>query len=381
MPSTTATTKKTTAATLVAVAACSMALVAGSNEIQLTPAGAFRSLDGRPVDGSGSRQPDWYIDAALARAVIDKAAARVTPFVIDYDHQTLRAKDNGQPAPAAGWFHKLEWREGVGLFAVDVKWTEPASTMVALDQYKFISPVISYDKATGAITGILMAAIVNNPAIDGMDEVLLAAASLQFNTFATASLNQESQMEELLEKLRWMLNLPISSTADDILGELTKLADLIKQGQTETAAASCDLAALIAGQRATIASLSATTPDPAKFVPIETMTSLQGQVAQLSSQLSTINVDTVVKGALAAGRLLPAQEAWAREFGAKDLAALSSYVKNAPPLGLLTGMQSDKTELTDTGTAALSDNQTQLCKAMGLDPKDYLATIQAASAT
>jgi hypothetical protein len=38
-------------------------------------------------------------------------------------------------------------------------------------------------------------------------------------------------MEELLERLRWMLNLPISATAEDIIAELNKLVAQIKEKQ------------------------------------------------------------------------------------------------------------------------------------------------------
>lgn len=54
------------------------------------------------------------------------------------------------------------------------------------------------------------------PAVDGMDEVMLAAASL----LAVASSPQEDTMDELLERLRWMLNLPVTATAEDIIAEL-----------------------------------------------------------------------------------------------------------------------------------------------------------------
>ncbi|WWY65039.1 hypothetical protein VP417_19990 (plasmid) [Acinetobacter baumannii] len=36
-------------------------------------------------------------------------------------------------------------------------------------------------------------------------------------------------MEELLEQLRWMLNLPLSATAEEILAELNKLSAQIKE--------------------------------------------------------------------------------------------------------------------------------------------------------
>jgi hypothetical protein len=36
-------------------------------------------------------------------------------------------------------------------------------------------------------------------------------------------------MDELLEQLRWMLNLPLSATAEEVLAELNKLSAQIKE--------------------------------------------------------------------------------------------------------------------------------------------------------
>lgn len=358
------------------IAACSLVVTPG-NELQLLPAGAFKALDGRPFDA-----PGWLTDAAIAQQLIAAADTRGTPYVIDYDHQTLLAKENGKPAPAAGWFKKLVWREGVGLFAVDVEWTDSAAAGIAAKEFRFISPVIGYDKATGAVTAIYMAAITNNPAIDGMSEVLLAAAALHFAFPPTTSLTLENNMEELLEQLRWLLNLPVGTPAADVMAHLQKLIDQIKTDEpTAVAAASFDLAGYLVKQRDQVAALSAATPDPAKFVPLATMTALQGQVAALSAELTEGRVDKAVKDALAGGKLLPAQEQWARDFGKKDFAALSAYLESAPPIGILAGMQSGKVELpAGGGTAALSANQKDLCRMMGVSEEEFTKTMQAEAA-
>ena len=366
-------TQTTQPNTAMAVAACSIELSGAGKEIQLIPAGQFRARDGRPTNA-----PFWFLDAALARTLIASASARATPYVIDYEHQTLKAASNGRPAPASGWFRTLEWREGQGLFAVDVEWTATCQAMIAAKEYKFISPVFSYD-LSGAVTGLLMAAVTNNPAIDGMDEVMLAAASLQYASHI-ASLSQTQElpnMDELLEKLRWLLNIPIASTAADILAELGKLSAAITAGQTTEAAASCDLVGLLAAQRDMIASLSTAAPDPSQYVAIGTMTSLQHQVAQLSTELATERMDGLIGGAIAAGKLLPSMEGWARDLGAKNIAALNSYIANAPPIALLDGLQTGGKEPAVAPTGALTSSQVALCTAMGITEDDYLATLQA----
>jgi phage I-like protein len=110
------------------IAACAITVTA-ANEIQLFPARDFRATDGRPHD-----VPHWFIDAALTTQIIAEFEARANRTVVDYEHQTLLAGQNGQPAPAAGWFGKLEWRES-SLYAIDVEWTERASQMIEAGEF------------------------------------------------------------------------------------------------------------------------------------------------------------------------------------------------------------------------------------------------------
>lgn len=141
-------------------------------EVQVFPAGRFRATDGRPHDA-----PGWYIDAAIAARVIEQIEARANEMVIDYEHQTLNAPTNGQPAPAAGWTKKFEWREGEGLYAVDASWTDKAKAHIAAREYRYLSPVFEYDKKTGAVRRLLMLAITNYPALDGMETLNTRAAA------------------------------------------------------------------------------------------------------------------------------------------------------------------------------------------------------------
>lgn len=186
-------------------------------------------------------------------------------------------------------------------------------------------------------------------------------------------------MEQLLEQLRWLLNLPVGATADDIKAQLEKLIDLIKKDSTATAAASFDLAKYLADQRATVVALSAATPDPAKFVPIDVVNGMHAQIAALTANGATNQLDTVIKDALAAGKLLPVQEAWARTLGAQNMAALTAFIDKAPPLAILSGTQTNGVPPKGDKVAALTDHQAALCKAMGVAPEDFLKTLQAES--
>jgi hypothetical protein len=166
-----------------ASAALSFQVDANKNRVQLLPAGSFRARDGRPAGVYA-----WRIDREIAQRVIERFRAAKNPRVIDYEHQTLNSAENGQPAPAAGWFTGLEWVDGVGLFAVGVIWTERAKAMIRSNEYRYISPVFRFDKHTGEVLEIINAALTNVPALDGMLE--LAAARSESPLLAAGLLTE-----------------------------------------------------------------------------------------------------------------------------------------------------------------------------------------------
>lgn len=357
------------------IAALSAQIQSTGSTLKLLPAGEFRARDGRPTECDA-----WRLDAAGARRLIAAANARQTRYVIDYEHQTLNSATNGQPAPASGWFKTLEWREGDGLYATDVQWTVRASAMIEADEYAYLSPVFAFDKA-GNVTALLNAALTNDPALDCLDELqLTAACSAMTSTLgaaATAALStvpptKDSNMEELLEQLRWLLNMPVGATAEDVTAQLKKLIESLSGGQG-VAAASVNLPVLLESQRSQIAALSANQADPARFVPVAVMTDLRAQLDTANAKLAGAEVEELVTVALKDGRLLPAQESWARDLGKGNVAALKQFLSTAQPIQALGGTQTggnppggDK-----TGAKGLTDTDLAVCKALGLDPASY----------
>lgn len=342
---------------LIARAALSFAIApAAGGEIQLTPAGVFRSRDGRPAG-----IPGWKIDAAIAARVIARAAARKTPFVLDYEHQTLASEKNGQPAPASGWFKNLEWREGQGLFATDVAWTAKAKAHIDGGEYKFISPVFSYDKTTGEVLQIDLGALTNNPGLDGMNDV--AALATEFFNRAQAPIQEDQTMNKALAIL---MGLAEDASEADITAAVTALK--AKTATLETANAA------LTTETATLKTQATQTPDPAKFVPVETVTQLQTQIASLSTRLNESELEDVVQVALSSGKLLPAMESWARDLGKSNLPALKDYLQKYPAIAALSGNQTGGREPGDRTDGGLSATDQAVCKLMGIKPEDYKAT-------
>lgn len=354
------------------IAACAISVAPGK-AIQLLPAGEFRANDGRPFD-----VPHFVINPEIAAAVIADFSARKNKTVIDYEHQTLHVTKNGQPAPAAAWFSALEWRDD-GLYAIDVEWTERATAMIETGEYKYISPVFTYELKTGAVKKLLNAALTNNPALDGMD----AVAASQFAQLIDQS-NKESLTMNLLEQIRWMLNLAVTATEEEVIAELQKAIDQIKTVAGDAAvAAGFNVLSLIKSQSDQIAALaaSAVNPDPTKYAPVPAMQTLQNEVAALRAQITEREVNEVVTAALAAGKILPAQEAWARAHGKESIASLKAYLATTQPIAALTGGQTGgKPPAGPAGEHQLDESQLAVCKSMGVDPAEFAKTLQAGQA-
>lgn len=272
------------------------------DEIQLLPDGVFRARDGRPESLSG-----WRLTAARAKAIQADARARKTPYVIDYEHQTLRTEANGQPAPAAGWFRELDYRPGEGLFA-RAEWTDRARQMIAAKEYRFISPVFGYDAETGDVLALHSAALTNTPALDGMREVYARAA-------ATLGYSDTTQEADMPDAVKTALGLP--EDADE--SAVVQAVEALKAKASEA--------------EAKIAALKE--PDPAKFVSTQVVEALKAEVAELRAKDRAREIEDVIQAALNDKRgplLLPAQIDWARKLGAKDIEALREYLKTAVPV-------------------------------------------------
>jgi phage I-like protein len=325
--------------------------------IQLLPAGEFSARDGRPASIAACKA--WVCGSQQAQALIASASRQTNPMVIDYEHQTLNSQQNGQPAPAAGWFKTLEWRDGAGLFATDVEWTPAAARAIAEREYRYISPVFEFDPQTGAVQRMHMAALTNNPGLDGMKAVALSA--FHFST-------QEPQMNKLLQALLTALGLTEQTSEDQAVAALNARLAQAKSDADQVVA----LTAERANKDVQIAALTASAgkPDPAQYVPIAVVTGMQTQLAALSAQVAGREVDELVAVALTDGKLLPAQEGWARDLGKKDVAALRSFIATAPKIAALTATQTGGKEpgAAAAGAQQLDATTLAVCRQMGIDP-------------
>lgn len=359
----------------VALAACAFqlpALAEGDRlDIQLTPAGAFAPSDGREMT-----VPAWHIDQVVASKVIERFQARRTPPVVDYEHQTLHKETNGQPAPAAAWMRALQWRD-TGLWAT-VELTSRAAELIRTGEYLYVSPVFRYHPQTGEVLSIEMAALTNNPAIDGMEPLAKLAAA----TFGFSDPLEEPSMK-LLAAVVAALSLAADTTEDAALVALSavkpKLDTLAALNTQLGVDAGAEGAVAVAACTALKTAASATAPDPAKFVPVAVVDALRTDLAALTAKTTAREVDELVNAGLADGRLLPAQKDWAISLGQKDLAALSGYLATSTPIAALNGTQTGGQPPAGAKDAnGLTPVELAVCSATGIDPKDFAAAKPAA---
>jgi phage I-like protein len=363
----------------VAVAACSYDLsrateADGLTLMQFTPAGEFGPSDGRKID-----VPSWRIDAASAQAVIARHAARKQPVVIDYEHQTLHKEKNGLPAPAAGWLRELRWVEGQGLFGA-VALTARARAAIDALEYLYFSPVFLYSPVDGTVLEIRMGALTNDPGIHGMPPLsLMAAATAAF----LPSTPPEPTVNPLLKALLAALGLPETTTEEAATAALTALGPL--QARAAVATAACTALQLpddATAEAVTAACTSLRTaapaaPDPTKFVPVEALSQVQGQLAALTAQVQGDKAEAAIAAAKEDGRLISAeQEAHARATAkTHGLAALTAFLGVLTPVPALAGTQTGGKPPAGLakGDAQLSADELAVCTSMGLTPDQYKA--------
>lgn len=369
-------------------------------EVQLFPEGEFRARDGRPAEVDA-----WRIDPEVGQRVIQRTEAHPTPPVIDYEHQTLYAATSGTPAPAAGWMGGFEYREGQGLYATGVQWTDKARAMIEAGEYRYISPVFAYSPTTGEVLQVLMAGLTNFPALEGMDD-LQARAAARFDLTT-----EDSEMDR--QKLIQLLGLNQDATDDQIqkavaaakagadeaaearkkleLGENDKLGEAVaaakaagdELGQVrqhlqlgEQDKASDHVAAL-----KTKADQGGGNPDPAQYVPRQAFEDLRQEVASLKAQQTSEQVEALVQQGKEEGKLTAAMEDWARDLGKKDVAALRSYLDSATPIAALKRTQTGgEAPAGGTDENGLTPDQVAICRSMGIDQAEYAKTLGVAAA-
>lgn len=138
------------------------------------------------------------------------------------------------------------------------------------------------------------------------------------------------ELKDIIERLRYMLNLPTLATPEQIVAELDKLKALVGQPETQAmrqALALPETAGLGDIIRAAHGRVTAE-PDPTQYVPRAEF----DRVAHSLKQMTDDGVEKTVRAAMAAHKVAPASADWARSYCRRDPAGFAQYVASQPVL-------------------------------------------------
>lgn len=333
------------------VAACSFEIdKAKYGRIQLLPYGKFRATDGRPTDVEA-----WYVTDTNGADVVALANNQRNPLPIDYEHQIIHSLKNGKEAPSAGWMEYFYFTPQ-GIFA-DVRWTDKAADYIKNGEYRYISAVFAYD-TDGYVRKIFHAALTNTPALDGMEEAMVAAS--------VNLLQEDNPMDKkLLAALCALFALKADASEADITEKVTALSAAKGDSPVDV----LDVYAKLAEKEQSVAALSTQVgkPDPAKFVPVDQVVALQADFNALKTSVEADKKEALITTALSQGKLAPALKEWAESL---PVEALSAYLEKAPAMAALSGEPQAKAD-PDQNVVALSAEEQATAKMLGISEAEY----------
>lgn len=292
--------------------------------VQLIPAGAVIGRDGR----------SWVLDDP--QAVVNRFVEQGTELPVDIEHSTELRAPKGEPAPAAGWVHRLEVIDGAIWGAVN--WNETGRGLVGGKQYRYLSPVILYSPGDGSIRGLTSVALTNRPN--------LHLPALNHNEGDTTP-----EEQPMLKAVLAALGLPEDAT------EATAV-NAVKELKTSLATA-----------------LNAQ-PSLEKFVPRADYDQALTRATNAEQQLTTIQkekldgeIETAINAALAAGKITPAtvdyHRAQCRQEG--GLERFAAFVAAAPAIGDPSGLDGKEAP---AGAKAMNAEQARIAAMFGNTAED-----------
>ncbi|WP_126456723.1 phage protease [Sulfuriflexus mobilis] len=262
--------------------------------VELVPAGDVKGVDGRK----------WINDRP--QAILDyhkamQAQGRDLPF--DWEHSTEIKAPKGEEAPASAWGVEMQNREGV--IWARPEWTERGRNSIASREYRYLSPVLVYEKNTRRIVGIASVGLTNSPNLN------LTALNREMNPDSID--HEENPMDEALLQA-------LGLTKDANLASALNAINQLKG----------DL---------TTANNRAESPSLEKFVPradhdqaLERAANAEQKLADHEAATLDADIETAINSALEAGKITPGtaefHKANCRQEG--GLARFNDYVAAAP---------------------------------------------------
>jgi len=239
-----------------------------------------------------------------------------------------------------------------------------------------------YRKLDRKVMVIHSVALTNDPAILNPEPIL--------NKFQISVNKEHNMIAEILERLTYFFNLPLTSTKAEIVAELDKLIAMIHDSEDEELATEANKSLIASfeaavdffknrpevvptSEIATILGMAANTSMAALKGHMISLANPTDHVSRsdydhLKARLDSRDADDLVQQALSGGRITPAQKPWALDLATRDPQAFTSFLKDQPevvPVGdsILPG---------ETPAAAVTDElQLAINKDLGIDEETF----------
>lgn len=291
--------------------------------VELVPAGPrIMGRDGR-----------WWMmtDPAAVAARFD---ATKEPQ-IDIEHSSEIKAPMGEPAPAVGWIKAIEVRGGA-LWG-RVEWTSVGAELVSTRAYRYLSPVFTYDFATGEIGRVVSAGLTNQPNLE------------------MAALNRTEEETPMDRAVLEALGLPAAATAQDALVAINAI-----KTERDTARN------------------AAHPPDPTKFVPVADHQLALNRITSFETEAAArreTEITALVDGAIALRKIAPSSKdfhvAACRAEGGID--RFKSYIAAAPVIAPNSGLDGKSPTDTPDSATGLTADELAVCRMFGTEPTAFAA--------
>ena len=155
-------------------------------------------------------------------------------------------------------------------------------------------------------------------------------------------------MEELLEQLRWMLNLPLSATPEEIMAELSKLQAQIKEKTgVAVAANSQNLFDVVAAfDQIKLAANSQSMVDLTQYVPMAVYREAVAKAGSAVADAKAKEIDDLITAACSDGRLTgDATIIWMKDQAQSNPDFVKAHIESLPKIAALTQRQTEQVNL------------------------------------
>lgn len=287
------------------------------------------------------------------------AAAFTHPLPVDVNHAEELKAPAGETVPAYAWIEKLEARED-GIYG-QLTFNERGAAAVRNREYRFLSPVFSFDKRTREIARLHSASLVNSPNF---------ALALNRRQDPNPDDEQESSMN-LLQKLIDKLGLADDATEEQALNRVAEIRQELETATNRTQE--------LEGELETARNRPEGTPSLEKYVPradydqvAERARNAEQRLADMESEREEAEIEEAINGALEAGKITPAtveyHKAQCRAEGGLD--RFKQFLESAPVIAEPSQLDGKKRGA-DVDEHGLTAEQRALCRDMGLSEKAY----------